>query len=53
MAGLYNGKCVPWEWFVVSTVKSTQNTVHPSRGVARIFQRGGHSRDAIRGSPTI
>ena len=23
------------------TVKSTQNTVHPSRGVARIFQRGG------------
>ena len=35
------------------TVKSTQNTVHPSRGVARIFQRGGHSRDTIRGSPTI
>ena len=23
------------------TLKSTQNTVHPSRGVARIFQRGG------------
>ena len=23
------------------------------RGVARIFQRGGHSRDAIQGSPTI
>ena len=35
------------------TVKSTQNTVHPSRGVARIFQRGGHSRDTIRGSPTM
>ena len=24
-----------------------------ARGVARIFQRGGHSRDNIRGSPTI
>ena len=29
------------------TLKSTQNTVHPSRGVARIFQRGGYSRDTI------
>ena len=55
MAGLYNGECLPWEWFVVSDYREehTQNTVHPSRGVARIFQRGGHSRDTIQGSPTI
>lgn len=32
MAGLYNGECLSWEWFVVSdySQKGTQSTVHAS-----------------------
>ena len=42
MAGLYNGECLPWEWFVVSDYCEEHSEYCTSlQGCSQDFSKGG------------